>query len=126
MYNPYKSLPTFNNLTKKADTQEPVNKPTISLKQLKELCTPSQKWLDKCLNDHPSYIELEELNSTGQIEIPFWVVGEAEREEYMKTKFNTYKPHVQDPQLLSTAVLECTTSYYEECSKFYEQKVQII
>jgi hypothetical protein len=122
MYNPYKPKPSIDNLLKKSDNNEPLNKPSPSLSELRKLCTPSRKWLDKCLKYHPAHVELEEMNSTGIIEFPFWVVTASEKEEYLKRSFNTYKPHAEDYKLEITSLVGCTSLYYNECSKFYQEK----
>jgi hypothetical protein len=116
MYNPYKPKASFENLQKSAETNEPIHKPKPTFQDLKKLCTPTQNWLEKCMSHHPSYIEMQEMNSTGTIEYPFYIVTESEKAEYMKRHFNSYRPHVKDDSLLSHAFLTCTVKYYKQCT----------
>jgi hypothetical protein len=120
MLNPHKTLPNLNVFLYNPSEGSPKHIPT--LKEIKDLCAPPRKWLEKCLNNQPSYIELLEKNSTGTVEVPIELATlEDEKEQFLKRSFNTYVPHAKDDKLLAPATMNCLMSYYTECSKKYEQ-----
>ena len=121
MFNPYKQVPSITEMLIDPSTSTKANPQPKTPSELKKLCdaTNDLKWVEKCMNNVPAYIQMNEENYKGFVQFhPRHAENEAFKAEVMKKTFNSYDLiKSRDEKVITTTLLACTNYYYTNCVK---------